>query len=402
MHTLTHLQQLLKTSPYDAWALYDNKQSNPLAWQVLEVPNQTHCTRRWMVVIPKHGLPTMIVHAMEQAPLEYLHLPKVLYRTHEQFVQAVHSTLAPYPVVAMEYSEQGMLPGVSKVDAGTMEIVRASGVQVVSSQDLIQRCTSVLSAEQIAGVAITAGILKNIVLDAFQLVANALRNNEHITEYDVQSFIVSQFESHNMVTDHPPIVAIGSNASQPHYAPSALQHSVIPTDVPLLIDAWCKHRSPGAVYADITWVGFTGNDVPQEVATRFETIVRARNAAVQAVVDAFGKGLDIRGCDVDAACRNVIEQQGFGEEFIHRTGHSITTDVHGSGANIDGYETIDTRLLLPGTSFSIEPGVYQEGVLGLRTEIDVVIDTDGAVIVPTAPMQESLLMLQSSTWREQL
>lgn len=395
---LQRMQLAVRDSGFDAWLLYDFRGSNFLAWSMLHLPPETHSTRRWMVCIPSHGEPTKIVHRMEQYPLAGIKAKQIIYDTHESWADAVLSVASYGMTVAMEYSPMGALPVVSTVDAGTLELVRAGGAKVVSSADLLQQFTAVLTEEQIATTSITAGQLKASVMDAFKFVRERVLDDGQVTEYDVQQYLVKSLEDKGLAMDHAPIVAIGTNAANPHYFPTFAETSMIEKDMVVLIDAWAKANSPGAVYADITWVGYTNTTVPTDVDASFKVIANARDAAIDLVKTRFAAGAHLLGYEVDRVCRNVVENAGLGSAFIHRTGHNISTEVHGPGANMDDFETHDTRRVLPGTTFSIEPGVYFPGSLGLRTEIDVVIGHDGMVTIPSEPIQHSILPLLSDSW----
>ncbi|HBB26566.1 MAG TPA: hypothetical protein DCZ59_09900 [Bacteroidetes bacterium] len=398
MSQLSVMQRAVAESGFDAWVLYDMRRSNDLAWDVLQLDPQAHCTRRWMVIIPAQGRPVKLTHRMEQDPLSHLNIEAVLYDTRSSWNEAVGACLAPYKRIAMEYSPMGDLPVVSRVDAGMIDLVRSFGVEVGSSADMLQQFTAVLSEDQIAGACMAAGELRETVMRAFELIATAVGENRRITEYDVQSFILSEFKRKGLVTDSAPIVAIGPNAASPHYAPSIIRSSEITSEMVVLIDAWCRHDSPGSVFADITWVGYTSGHVPDDVESAFSIIRRGRDAALELVRERFAQGAPIAGYEVDRACRSVIEDAGMGHAFIHRTGHNITTQVHGPGANMDDFETHDTRQILPGTSFSIEPGTYLPDLMGLRTEIDVIITHDRQVLVPSEPIQRHVLPILAEGW----
>ncbi|MBU3699846.1 MAG: aminopeptidase P family protein [Candidatus Kapabacteria bacterium] len=398
MTRFTTMQQAVAKSGFDAWVLYDFRRSNELAWDVLQVDPDAHCTRRWIVIIPASGRPIKITHRMEQDPLAHLNIEAKLYDTRASWIETLGSCLAPYKHVAMEYSPMGDLPGVSRVDAGTVELVRSLEVEVGSSADILQQFTSVLSEDQIAGACMAAGQLRETVMSAFDLIATTIRKKGRISEYEVQTFILAEFERQGLVTDSAPIVAIGPNAASPHYAPSIVRSSDIETDMTVLIDAWCRHGAPGSVYADITWVGYTAERVPDDLESAFAIIRRGRDAALSLVQERFASGQPLAGFEVDRACRNVINDSGMGHAFIHRTGHNITTQVHGPGANMDDFETHDTRQILPGTSFSIEPGIYLPELLGLRTEIDVIIQHDSQVLVPSQPIQQHVLPIMAEDW----
>lgn len=396
-HFLTEMQDAVAKNQLDAWVLFDFRRSNDLAWSVLQVDPSAHCTRRWMVIIPAHGRPVKITHRMEQDPLSHLSIDAELYDTRESWEHVIRQRLAPFKNVAMEYSPMGRLPVISRVDAGTIELIRSFGVDVASSADILQQFTSVLMQDQIAGACVAAGQLRETVMDAFCLIRDTIRRHGSISEYDVQSFIMSEFERKGLTTDSAPIVAIGPNAASPHYAPSRLRSSDIKADMVVLIDAWCRHDSAGSVYADITWVGYTAEVVPDDVESSFAIIRSGRDSALELVRERFRTGVPVAGYEVDRACRAVIEQSGMGHAFIHRTGHNITTQVHGPGANMDDFETHDTRRVLPGTSFSIEPGIYIPDLLGLRTEIDVIISHDAEVLVPSEPIQQRVIAIMSES-----
>lgn len=395
---LLKMQQAVREAGLDAWLLYDFRGSNFLAWSMLHLPPETHSTRRWMVCIPAHGEPTKIVHRMEQYPLGDVEAQLLIYDTHESWAEAVASVAKSGSTVAMEYSPMGALPVVSTVDGGTIELVRAGGATVVSSADLLQQFTAVLTEEQIATTSVTAGQLKACVFDGFKFIRERLMAEESVTEYEVQQYIVKALENKGLALDYPPIVAIGSNAANPHYSPTYAETALIAKNMVVVIDAWAKRNSPGAIYADITWVGYTDTFVPTDVASSFKVITAARDAAIDLVKTRFAAGEPVMGCEVDRACRAVVEKAGLGSAFIHRTGHNISTEVHGPGANMDDFETHDTRRILPGTTFSIEPGVYFPDSLGLRTEIDVVVGHDGTVTIPSEPIQHAIIPLLSDAW----
>lgn len=399
-HFLNDMQNAVAKHQVDAWVLFDFRRSNDLAWDVLQVNPSAHCTRRWMVIIPAHGRPVKITHRMEQDPLSHLSIDAELYDTRESWENGIRERLAPYKNVAMEYSPMGLLPVVSRVDAGTIELIRSFGVEVVSSADMLQQFTSVLSEDQIAGACMAAGQLRDTVMDAFAFIRQNIQHKGRVSEFDVQSFIMAEFKRKGLTTDSAPIVAIGSNAASPHYAPSRLTSSDIEPNMVVLIDAWCRHDAPGSVFADITWVGYTAEVVPDDIESAFSIVRAGRDAALNLVRERFGSGQPLAGYEVDRACRDVIKQAAMGHAFIHRTGHNITTQVHGPGANMDDFETHDTRLVMPGTSFSIEPGIYIPDLLGLRTEIDVIISHDGQVLVPSEPIQQRIIAIMSESITE--
>ena len=397
---ISRIQKAIKESGVDAWVLYDFRGSNDLAWTMAELPSDAHCTRRWIIVIPSQGKAKKIVHRMERLPLADIKAEEVVYSTRTEYEEVLRNSLAPYKTIAMEYSAMCAIPVVSKVDAGTIELISSFGVTVVSSADLVQQFTAVLSDSQLAGAAVTGGIVRDGIQAGFELIRERLLDDDPVNEYEVQQRVLQYFRKHGLVTDTHPIVAIGQNAASPHYAPSMLQSSAIKKDMVVVIDAWAKNSAPGSVYGDLTWVGYTGDTIPGDVEGTFQIIANARDAALSLVTIRFAKSEALYGYEVDNAARSVIENAGMGSAFIHRTGHNITTEIHGPGVNMDDYETHDDRRVLPGMSFSIEPGVYVEGALGMRTEIDVVVNHDGVVSVPSAPIQRSVLPLLANDWMQ--
>jgi len=255
----------------------------------------------------------------------------------------------------------------------------------------VQRCEAVWSDAQYASHRRAADAIYAAVHDAFGEIARRIRAEAECSEALVQRFLLDRFASAGLTTNHPPIVAVGAHSADPHYAPPEQGSAPIRQGDFVLIDLWAKE--PDGVYADITWTGFVGGSVPQRYAEVFDIVRRARDAGVCRVRDGLAGGERLRGCDVDQATRQVIVEAGYGERFVHRTGHSIGTEVHGNGANIDGFETPDSRRLLPRTCFSIEPGIYLPGEFGVRSEIDVYLDVAGAEITGGEPQQEVVPIL---------
>jgi Xaa-Pro aminopeptidase len=293
----------------------------------------------------------------------------------------------------MQYSPNNAVPYLSRVDAGTVELIRSFGIDVVSSADLVQEFESAWDDEQLAMHDQAARGLYESVHAAFAEIGRRIRGGLPTTEFDIQQFILQCFNQRRMITRDPPIVAVNANSAVPHYGPDREKHSPITSGDFVLIDLWAKMDQAGSVYADITWTGFVGETVPDEI-TRVFTIVRdARDAATEFVGDAFSAGRRIRGWQVDEVCREVVKRAGYGDYFIHRTGHNIHTEVHGNGANIDNLETCDERELIPRTCFSIEPGIYLEGRFGVRSEIDVYVSERDARVTGGVPQTEVVRIL---------
>jgi Xaa-Pro dipeptidase len=385
------VQENLRADGLDGWLLYDFNGSNPIAARLAGLSNGSHMTtRRWYYLIPASGSPRALVHAIERHNLDGLPGEKQTYAGREQLASGLDRLLRGVRRIAMEYSPQGAIPYLSRVDAGTAELIRAHGVEIVSSGDLVQRFEATWTPAQYAQHMRASDALYRIKDRAFDTVRTALQQGKRITEYDLQQQMVQWFEDEGLTSDSAPDVARGSNAGNPHYLPLREKSAVIVPDQVLLLDLWGKVREPGAVFADITWVGFTGTRVADEAARAFDVIVRARDAALALVEESAMTGRELHGWEVDRAARNVLEQSGYGAHILHRTGHSLGETVHGNGVHLDDYETHDDRRILPGTGFTIEPGLYFD-TFGVRTEINVFRRERDAVV--SGPRQMSLLAL---------
>jgi Xaa-Pro aminopeptidase len=294
----------------------------------------------------------------------------------------------------MQYSPENSIPYISRVDAGTIELVRSLGAEPVTSADLVQLFEAVWTKEQYDSHVVAANNVHNIIQEAFAEVGRRIKANEPVNEYDIQQFMVRRFEEENMTcNDDHPIVSVNANAASPHYQPSAERHSPIKRGDFLLLDVWAKLKTPGAVYADQTWTGFVGEE-PTEEHVKVFTIVRdARDAAIEFVRENVKAGKEIKGAQVDDVSRGVIERAGYGQYFTHRTGHSIGEEVHGNGAHIDNLETRDSRKIIPRTCFSIEPGIYLPGNFGVRSEIDLYVGDGGEIEVTGQPIQTELVRI---------
>jgi Xaa-Pro aminopeptidase len=383
------VQQALKRDGLDGWLLYDFHGSNPIARRLTDLASSSKLsTRRWYYLVPAEGTPRGLVHAIERHNLDRLPGDKQPYAGREQLASGLKNLLKGMKRVAMEYSPGNAIPYVSRVDAGTVETVRQLGVDVVSSGDLIQRFEAAWSDEALTTHRAASERLYRIKDRAFELIRQ--RVGQPITEYDVQQAMVKWFAEEGLVSDSPPCVAAQENAGNPHYqATSTVFRSIQPEEI-VLLDLWGKLATPGAVFADITWVGFTGSRVPQKYATAFSAARDGRDAAIDLVKTAARDGRELRGFEVDRATRDVIERAGFGAEFIHRTGHSLGEEVHGNGVHMDDYETHDERRLIPGTGFTIEPGIYTSE-FGVRTEINMYVGERSAEV--TGPTQTEIVTL---------
>ncbi len=385
------VQQALKEEGLDGWLLYDFHGSNPIARRLTGLDTGDKMTsRRWYYLIPASGDPRKLMHAIEPYNLDHMPGSKTIYAQRETLTSGLQQILGGVSRVAMEYSPNNAIPYISRVDAGTIEAVRQLGVSVSSSGDLIQRFEAIWSADALQTHRDASERLYRIKDRAFELIRGSRRAGRKLTEIDVQRAMVGWFDSEVLITDAPPVVGAQENAGNPHYMPTDARHRAIGDGEVVLLDLWGKLPSPGAVFADITWMGFTAPAVPEKYMKAFNAARDGRDAAVALVQQRVRAGQEIRGFEVDRACRAVLEKAGFGAQFIHRTGHSLGTDVHGNGVHMDDYETHDERRLIPGTGFTIEPGVYTKE-FGVRTEINMYVGEREATV--TGPLQTEFVLL---------
>ena len=389
---LSAIQAALRADGLDAWLLYDFRGLNPIAADITGVLRQGGhlATRRWYYLIPASGDPRALVHAIEPHSLAHLPATTRQYAGREQLESGLRSILTGLSRVAMEYSPGCAIPYVSRVDAGTVELVRQCGVEVVSSGDLVQRFSAVWNDEAIATHMAASDALYRIKDQAFAEVARRVRDGVPTTEYEIQQCMAGWFRDEGLISDADPNVSAQENAGNPHYLPTAERSRPIGPNELVLLDLWGKQDRPGSVYADITWVGFTGTSVPEPIARAFATAAAARDAAVRLVQARARQGQDVRGWEVDRAASTVLREAGYGAQILHRTGHSLGESVHGTGVNMDDYETHDDRRLLPGTGFTIEPGVYFPD-FGIRTEINMIVRAGSAEV--SGPLQSVILAL---------
>lgn len=391
---LSKIRTALAETGERAWLLYNFRDSNAIASRVLGYGPDTHQTRRWVVLVPIEGRPIGLYHRIETHLADGFIGHVEWYSSQDEFEEKLARMLASYDRVAMEYSPENAIPVVARVDAGTIELVRRNGVQVVSSGELIARLESRLSVDQIASAVRAGKACREVMMGAFDFIRRTIESGGALTEFDVTNHILAELEHHGLDPDHGPICAVDANSANPHYAPTAEKSSPIRRDSFVLVDLWGREMStPGSVFGDITWTAYAGGSVPEEHASVFEIVRSARDAALDRLREAFAKGEPVTGADLDDATRGVIERAGYGQYFVHRTGHSITTDLHGAGTNLDNFETRDTRPILPSTSFSIEPGIYLPGRFGIRSEIDAIVTESGEVLVSSEPAQSEVIAL---------
>ena len=386
---LSQVQSDLRAAKLDGWLFCDFRGRDPIAQRILHLPAGMR-TRRWFYFVPAKGTPKKLVHKIEAQSLAALPGDALYYSGQAELRSNLKKILGRVKNVAMQYSPKNTIPYVALVDAGTVELVRSSGPRVVTSADLVQKYEACWTPEQLQ-THLAAGIaIDRIVRDAFALAARGVRERKPVTEYELQQWILGEYNKAGLTTEEGPDVAVNAHASDPHYAPSKDRPTLIEEGDLLLLDVWGKTRTVDSVYYDISWVGYLGATVPEKYARVFEVLVAARDKAVGLIQASVASGKDLQGWQVDKAARGVIEKAGYGKYFIHRTGHNIGTSVHGNGVNMDGLETHDSRHLIPGTCSSVEPGIYLPD-FGMRSEVNVYVDKGEARV--TGAVQKEILAL---------
>src|SRR5580658_3809039 len=374
---LAAIQQELRNQKLDGWLFFDHHMRDPLAYRVLGFEPPRTPTRRWYYLIPAEGEPRGLEHRIERNMTAPLPGEKIPYSSWTEQVEGLRNITSGLRRVAMQYSPLCAIPYVAMVDAGTVELVRSVGVDVVSSAELIQFFEAGRRVDKVR-----AG--------AFALIRERHGNSAPVTELEVKLFVRDGFAKAGLLTDHGPIIGANANASNPHYEPTEKMNAPIRPGDFVLMDMWAKLDQPGAVYYDITWTGYCGDRPPGRIRNVFDVVTGARDAAIEKVKDSISAGYPLRGFEVDDACRGHIKSHGFGEYFTHRTGHSIGQEVHGNGANMDNLETHDIRRVVPWTCFSIEPGVYLPE-FGVRSEVNMFIGEGEARV--TGDIQRELVLL---------
>lgn len=389
MFDLAETQTAIREFGMDGWLLYDFRGINYLAARIAGIPDDDLGSRRWLYFVPANGSPRKLVHAIEAGQLDHLPGDKTVYLEWQEFEAGIREMIGDAKTVAMEYSPQAGNPYVSRVDAGTIDLVRSMGVDIVSSGNLVQYFEARLSDDQ-WHLHLEADKLNQSAFEmAWQSIADCARNGRALSESELQQKVMDFYHSSGMTTYHPPIVGAGPNSGNPHYSPQAGADREIRQGDFVLLDMWAKMNVPGSIYTDLTKVGFVGDEVPQKYTDIFDIVAAARDAGIQRVRDAYAKNETVFGGQVDDATRQVIEDAGYGEQFNHRTGHNIGQETHGNGAHIDNLETREDRMLIPCTLFSIEPGIYLDE-FGVRSEVDVYITPDREIVV-TGGLQTEVL-----------
>lgn len=395
MFDVPAIQQALRQFNLDGWLLYDFRGSNQLARRIMQLRDDSMGSRRCAYGIPAEGEPVRIVHRIEDTALDHLPGKKQVYLRWQEFEAAFEDFLRDKQRVAMEYSEKNGNPYISRVDAGTVELVRSFGSEVVTSGDLIQLFEAVWNMEQWK-MHQEASVLTNAAFDvAWSLIAESVRAGHGVEELAVCDAIMNHFHANGMTTYHPPIVARGPHSGLPHYETGTGEKTLIEAEDFVLIDLWAKMDRPGSVYSDLTRTGFVGTEVPEQYTRIFNIVAAARDAGIAKVRQAMEAGDPLPGGDVDDVVRAVIEDAGYGAFFGHRTGHNIGQEVHGNGAHLDNLETREDRQILPNTCFSIEPGIYLEE-FGVRSEVDVFVDSERKVHVTGGLVQQEIIPILSA------
>jgi Xaa-Pro aminopeptidase len=385
---LSDIQAALRDGGHEAWLFYDHHHRDPIAYRVLGLPPDRLTTRRWFYVIPAQGEPKKLVHRIESHHLDAVPGSKTEYSSWEELGAGLEAMVKPYRRLTMQYSPNNQIPYISLVDAGMLDLIRSFGKEIVTSANLVAYFEATLTESQIASHYKAQAKVDQITAGAFQEIGRRVRNGG-TNEYEIQQWIMEGFRREGLVTCDPPNVSVNANSGDPHYEPSAASSAPIKLGDFILLDIWAKTNEPDSVFYDITWTGVIGT--PSDKQREVFTVVRdARNVGIHTVQDAFAAGKQIRGWEVDQAVREHIIAKGYGANIFHRTGHSITSDIHGNGANLDNLETKDDRLILPNTCFSVEPGVYLPD-FGVRSEIDMMVHNGRAEV--TGRIQEELVLI---------
>jgi Xaa-Pro dipeptidase len=376
------IQAALQEKGVDGWLFCDFHNRDHLAYRILGLDFNKMTSRRWFYYIPAKGEPVRLVHRVEKTKLDSLPGKKVFYHPWEQLHASLGEILGKPKRIAMQYSPMNNIPYVSIIDGGTVELIRNLGHEIVSSADLVQQFEAIIDERGYQSHIKAGDIIQRVKNEAFAEIGKALGEDRTLTEYDLMKFILKRFDDEGIVYgDDVPIVGINDHPADPHFEPKKEGAYEFKKGDMVLIDLWGKLDQPGSIYYDITWCGFIGDEPPEKYQEIFHVVRDARIAAVNFVRQRFAEGKPCYGWEVDDACRDVVKEAGYGDFFIHRTGHSIGEEVHGNGVHIDNLETKDERLLVPGICFSIEPGIYLDGEMAARSEIDCFITLDGKIVV---------------------
>jgi Xaa-Pro aminopeptidase len=385
------IQTALREAGLDGWLFYDHHHRDPLAYRILGLPDGMHVTRRWFYLVPASGEPRKLVHRIESGRLDTLPGEREEYSSWQELASRLTAMLDETTTLAMQYSPNNAIMYVSMVDAGTVELLRGWGKQIVSSADLVSRFEAVLTEEQ-ASSHLAAGLrIDAILAEAWNEIGRRVAAGR-CDEFGMVEWLSDAMRREGMVWEHGPNVSCGPNSADSHYEPAPQNSRAICSGDFVLIDIWGKFDTPGAVYYDITWTAVVGREPSERERHTFATVRDARDAACRLIEDRYRAGQPIAGWEADDAARAVIRQAGLAEWFTHRTGHNIGPEIHGSGAHLDNLETHDVRLILPMTCFSVEPGAYFPGEFGIRSEVNMLTRTGSAEI--TGKVQRVLVRIE--------
>jgi Xaa-Pro dipeptidase len=390
MDRIAEIQQALREAGLDGWLFYDFHNRDVIAYRILGLDPAKMTTRRWYYFVPAVGEPRKLCHSVEPHRIDALPGEKLIYLPWQQMQSLLRETLGSARRVAMQYSPNCIIPYVSLADAGTVELIRSFGVEIVSSADLVQRFEAHVGETGHTSHVEAGRRLHQVLTATWAEIAR--RIGSRATEHDIQQFMIGEFQRLGLSSSSPPIVAVNAHAADPHFEPRPDNTVAIRPGDRVLVDLWAKLAEPGSIYYDITWMGYVGSDPPEEYVRVFTIARDARDRAVALVEERMAKGEPLHGWEVDRACRAHIESHGYGNYFVHRTGHSIGEEVHGNGVNIDNLETRDDRLIVPGTLFSIEPGIYLPE-FGVRTEIDCYVGPSREVTI-AGPRQMEIVTIR--------
>jgi Xaa-Pro aminopeptidase len=392
---LDAIQEALRAAGLDGWLFCDHHHRDPMAYRILGLDATGITSRRWFYFVPARGEPRGLAHRVEPRKLQGLPGRIDHFTAWTELHAKLAALLGAPQRIAMQYSPNNDIPYIGLVDAGTVELVRSFGHEIATSADLVQTFEAATGQEGFDSHAWAGARVLRIKDEAFAFMDRALREGAAVTEFDVRELILRRFEEEGLTSDgEVPIVGFNDHPADPHFEPTRANAYTLRRGDTLLVDLWARRRDPVGIYYDITWCGFAGPEPPAEYRTIFATVVAARDAAVAFVADRLERGAPVAGWEVDDVCRRVVVDAGYGDRFVHRTGHSIGTAVHGNGVNIDNLETKDERLLVPGICFSIEPGIYLAGEMAVRSEINVFITPSGSVEVAGA-MQRDLVLVDA-------
>ena len=387
---LAAIQTALRDADFDGWLFYDHHHRDPLAYGILGLDPGMHVTRRWFYLVPAVGEARKLVHRIEAGRLDPLPGTRAEYSSWQELETHLESMLAGVTRLAMQYSPRNAIMYVSMVDAGTVEVLRGMGKEIVSSADLVSQFEAVLTEEQIRTHYVAQEKLDRILAEGWK-VMGARARRDGADEFAMVQWLSEAMKREGLVWEHGPNVSCAENSADSHYEPAAENSRPIRCGDFVLIDIWAKLDQPDACYYDITWTGVVDREPTERERTIFATVRDARDAAIAKVQSAFAERVPIAGWEADDAARAVIRGAGYGDWFTHRTGHNIGSEIHGSGANLDNLETHDVRLILPNTCFSVEPGIYFPGEFGVRSEINMITRLGQAVV--TGRVQTELVRI---------